>query len=131
MDETTLQRREAILAMLAGLTVTITGCGGGGGNSGNSAGTNNPTAVGGDRHGSITANHGHTAVITLAQLQAGNAVTLDIRGSADHNHRVELTAAEVRTLAGGGEVTKVTTSTDGHNHQINFRPGTPVEGPGY
>lgn len=124
MSDATVPRREAILSLLAGLSVTITGCGGGGSSRGGATGA---TGVSGDRVGSITANHGHSAVITQAQLLAGNAVVLDIQGSAQHNHRVELSAAEVRSLAGGGEVTKITTSADGHDHQVTFRPGAPVE----
>jgi hypothetical protein len=36
----------------------------------------------------ISANHGHSAVITGAQLTAGGAVELNIRGTATHAHTV-------------------------------------------
>src|SRR5688572_15014273 len=69
------------MALFAIAVMATTACGDGG-----------PVSVGPggitDRTGSISANHGHEAVITSAQLTAGNAVTLDIRGTADHSHTV-------------------------------------------
>ena len=123
--------REAVLAMLAGVTVTVTGCGGGGG--GNPAGpSGGSTGAASDRVGLIVGNHGHTAVITSAQLVAGNAVELDIRGTADHPHRLTLTADEVRTIAAGREVSKTSSDTLEHTHLVTFRPGTPTPpDPGY
>jgi hypothetical protein len=63
------------------------------------------------------------AVITSAQLLAGNAVELDITGSADHPHRLVLNAAEVREIAAGRELSKETSSTMLHTHMVTFRSG--------
>ena len=93
MNEVDLGRRRftlaSALALLAGVSVTITACGGSsspgptgpsdGGNSGN-----------GGVAGTISSNHGHVARITGAELTAGGALSLDISGTAGHPHTVEL-----------------------------------------
>jgi hypothetical protein len=109
--------RHSILAMLAGVTITISACGD----------DSSPTSPGpsGGRTGSVSANHGHSAVITGAQLTAGGAVVLNIRGSATHPHAVELSAAEIGQVAAGQRVSKVS-STDNspdagrHSHVVTF-----------
>lgn len=114
-----LDRREfttaTLMALLSGVTVTVIGCD-----------SESPTAPNaGDVAGSVTANHQHSAIITDAQLDAGNAVTLDIRGGADHPHTVQLTMNEVGQIAAGQRVSK-TSSTDGsatfgiHSHTVIF-----------
>lgn len=139
MKDDELTRREftvaSALAMLSGVTITLTGCGdsatmptqtqppppatgGGGGGTGS-----------GDRSGFITNNHGHTAVITAAELAAGEDMMLNIEGEAGHPHRVELTAAEVQQIAGGMRVTKGSTTlredplypeVGEHAHNVTF-----------
>ncbi len=116
-----MTRREftlaSALAMLSGVTITISGCGGGGG-----GGISNPTPPTnpGDETGSVSANHGHVAVITAAELAAGAALNLNIAGQAGHPHTVTLSAAEVMQIAGGARVTKTSTTVDSHNHQVTF-----------
>jgi hypothetical protein len=114
-------------AMLGGAAITITGCGGGG-----TGPSNNPTptptsAASGDEAGIVATNHGHIAIITAAQLQAGGGLTLDIQGDAPHTHSVTLTASEVGSIAGGTTVTVGSSSTDGggsyggvHQHAVTF-----------
>ncbi|MGE0454915.1 MAG: hypothetical protein AB7O37_09580 [Vicinamibacteria bacterium] len=106
-----------ILALLSGVAISVTGCGGGG--SGSPSGPSTPAASG-DKSGTVSANHGHTAVITAAQLQAGGAVALNIRGSSDHPHTLSLTAAQVASIAGGTRVTQTSSSDDGHSHDVTF-----------
>ena len=108
---------QSILAMLAGVTITINACGD----------DDSPTAPspGDGRTGNVSANHGHTPTITAAQLMAGNAVTLNIRGTATHPHTVELSAAEVSQIAGGQRVSKASSTDDSpdagrHNHVVTF-----------
>jgi hypothetical protein len=89
-----LGRREftlaAALAALSGVTITISACGGG--SSPSSPSTPGPTPAptptpsSGDKAASISANHGHTAVITAAQLAAGSAVTLELTVGNGHTH---------------------------------------------
>ncbi len=54
----------------------------------------------GDKVGSISDNHGHSAVIAGAKLTAGAAISLDIQGTATHTHTVDLSAAEIASIAG-------------------------------
>ena len=116
-----LDRREftaaAVMAMLAGVSITVSGCGGGGGGGGSPT---QPTPEGGDKLGNITANHGHVARITAAELTAGNAITLQIRGDSDHPHTVALTAAEVVSIRSGQRVGKASSEDDFHTHTVTF-----------
>jgi hypothetical protein len=113
-----LGRREftaqTVLALLSGITITISGCDEG------SPTRPTPPPGGADVTGSVSANHGHSAVITSAQLTAGNAVVLDIRGNADHPHTVELSAAEVMQIASRTRVSKQSSSDAGHAHTLTF-----------
>jgi hypothetical protein len=118
--ESKVTRREfsvqAALLMLGGAAITISGCGGGGGSS-NPAG---PSLGPGDKAGSVSANHGHTAVITAAQLSAGGALNLGIRGSSNHPHSISLSASQVSTIASGGRVSVTSTVDDAHDHTVTF-----------
>lgn len=128
----TLDRREftleATLALLSGVTITVAGCGGGGGGGGGGAGGGGggpygptpPTPAQGDKSGAISDNHGHSAVIRSAELSAGNAITLNIAGSAGHPHLVELSAAEVVQVANNQRVSRVSSTTDAHMHTVTF-----------
>ena len=123
-EKRTLDRREftlaAALAALSGVAITISGCGGSGGGS-PSAPTSPPTSSGsGDKTGVIGANHGHVAVITAAQLSAGGGVILNIRGTSDHPHTVELSAAEIGSIAANQRVSKESSTDDGHSHSVTF-----------
>jgi hypothetical protein len=130
--EVDLGRRQisamAALALLGGATITIAGCGGGGGSPsapsaappagappGPATGTGN-----GDKVGLVSDDPRHQAVITSAQLSAGGALTLDIRGSAGHSHIVELSAQEVETIRNGQRVMKQSSTTLGHSHLVTF-----------
>ena len=99
------------------MTITVSGCGGGGGDSATSP---SPQTV--DNVGTISANHGHSAVITAAQLTAGNAISLSIRGSATHPHTVELTQNDLSQINASQAVTKQSSSDDDdrHSHSVTF-----------
>ena len=122
-DRDGLDRREftvaAVLAALSGVTITISGCGGGG-----SSPTNpNPvpsTNPGDKAASSITGNHGHTAVVEAARLTSGTTVALDIRGTADHPHSLELSAAQVQQIAANQRVSKESTVDQSHSHTVTF-----------
>jgi VCBS repeat-containing protein len=114
-----------VLALLGGATISISGCGGGGSSSpsspsGGPTPSPGPTPASGDRTGSISANHGHAAVLTAAQLQAGGAVTLGIQGAGDHPHSVGLSAAQVQAIASGQRITQESTVQDSHAHDVTF-----------
>jgi len=116
---------EMAMALLGGASITIA-CGGGGGGS-----PSGPTAVptpaptpSDEKAGVIAQNHGHEAILTGAQLQAGNALLLDIMGVAAHGHTVELSGEEVGRIRGGNRVEKTSTEQVGlfgpHTHVVRF-----------
>jgi hypothetical protein len=122
--------REASLAFLGGIAVTVSACGGGGGGGNDSSPTSpggGSTAGSGDKVGDVSANHGHRAVITAAALAAGGAVQLDIAGDAGHPHRVDLPAQAVQEIRDGRSVQKDSTTTDGHMHVVTFNPQSSEE----
>ena len=120
-SESLLDRREftlqLVLAVLSGATVTILpACGGGGNPPGPS-----PNPGGGNGiAGTVTANHGHTATISNAQLSEGNSVRLDIRGGADHPHTVDLTAGQVMQIAQRERVSVESSNDVAHTHTVIF-----------
>jgi hypothetical protein len=135
-----LDRREftlqAALALLAGTTITVAGCGGSGSPAGSSpitpgAPTTTGTTGSADMQGNISGNHGHSATITAAQLAAGNTLTLTITGAADHPHVVELTAADLGRLSSNQSVSKDTSVMAAHHHTVTFSRGNEAPGPGY
>ncbi len=115
-DEHLLTRREfnleTVLAILAAATITITGCG--------DDEPTGPTAQPGDRVGVVSANHGHTAIITAVQLNGNQTVTIDMRAQATHNHTLTLTVAELTAIAANTRVEKISSTDDGHNHTVTF-----------
>jgi hypothetical protein len=122
-----LDRREfftaaSAMTLLSGVAITITGCGGYGGSpTSPSSSTPPPTSSGGgDVSGSVSANHGHTAVVTRAQLTSGADVNLDIRGDANHSHTVRLSQADLTAIAAGTRVSRESSSDDAHTHSVTF-----------
>jgi VCBS repeat-containing protein len=118
-DQNLLTRREftleSALAILSAATITITGCGDGDNGQGPSP------QPGGGEVGTISANHGHTATISAAQITGGGAiVSLDIRGSATHPHTIDLTAAQVVSIGQNQQVSVVSTTNDAHSHTVTF-----------
>lgn len=119
-SDSLLDRREftlqLVLAVLSGATITVaSACGDGGGSpSAPDPGGSN------DIMGTVSANHGHEATITGAQLSAGNSVTLNIRGGADHPHTVELGAGQVMQIAARQRVSVQSTTDVAHAHTVVF-----------
>ena len=117
----------AVLALLGGATISIWGCREGAPTSGAVVGpaptlpppTPTPTPVA-DETGVFLANHGHEALIAGAALVAGNAVRLDIRGTANHPHTLELSAEEIVAIAAGLRVGKESSEEKGHTHYVIF-----------
>ena len=109
---------QSALAMLSGVAITLSSCGDS--NSSTAPSTTSTSTPAGANIGVVGSNHGHTAVITSAQLTTANAVSLDISGSADHSHTVNLTDAEVGQIAGGTRVQKGSSNDDGHAHTVTF-----------
>jgi copper homeostasis protein CutC len=106
---------DAALAILAGCVITIadTACG---------SSTSPTPAAPADVNGVIAANHGHIAVIMGAQITAGNAVSLDIRGTATHTHTVAISQSDLTTLKNRQTVATNSTTDASHSHAITFTP---------
>jgi len=127
--------QEASLAFLAGVTVTVTACGGGGGGGDYQSPTasSTPPTASGSKTGQIASNHGHLAVITAAELQAGGALRLDIAYTAGHSHIVDLPAQAVQQIRDGKPAQKESTLTDApslggpHTHMVTFNAEVPEE----
>lgn len=113
---------DAALALLAGCVITvIDAC------SKDDSNPTTPTAAVADVNAVISANHGHTGVVTSAQITAGNAVTVNIQGTAVHSHTVSLSQADLQTLKNRQPVSR-DSSTDPSNafgvhlHTVTFTP---------
>jgi hypothetical protein len=123
-DRTSLTRREftleTALAILGGCVITIgdTACG-------DSMPPTTPTPAppaSSDVNGTVSANHGHVAVITGAQMTTGSAVALDIRGTATHPHTVMVSQADLTSLKNRQASTLQSSTDNGHSHTVTFTP---------
>ena len=114
--------RQAVVAILSAATITIADCGGGGSSPAPTPppGGGGGGGGGGDVAGTVSANHGHTAVVTAAQITAANAVNLDIHGTADHPHTLSLTAAEIGMIGSRQTVAKTSSNDNSHSHTVTF-----------
>jgi hypothetical protein len=128
MLERSINRRQftvaSAMAILGGVAITITSACGGSSSAPSAPSTPAPTPTpipaAADKVGAISDNHGHSAVITGAQLTTGGALSLDIRGTATHTHTVELSAAEIASIAGNQRVAKSSSTTSEHDHTVTF-----------
>jgi hypothetical protein len=99
---------KAASALFSGMAVQILGC---------DALNNNPA---GEISGQISDNHGHIAVITKVQLDGGWAITLNIQGSADHDHTVDLIRQDMADIKSGMRASRYSSTNSGHNHLVTF-----------
>jgi hypothetical protein len=102
---------EAARLLLGGAAIAISGCG-----SDSSPTASSPLT---DVEGRVSSNHGHTAVISAAQLGEGGGLELSIQGEASHAHTLSLTADEVRSVGTGLRVAKES-SGGRHTHSVTF-----------
>jgi hypothetical protein len=128
-ERKTLGRREftvaSAMAVLSGVAITLTACGGDSDSpaapsAAPNPGTNPAPAPAGDKVGTVGSNHGHAAVITGAQLTAGEELSLDIQGESSHPHTVALTADEVMAIAANQRVSKESSVDASHSHTVTF-----------
>jgi hypothetical protein len=104
---------EWAMAILSAATITIS-CGD------DDKPTTAPTPPAVDKQGTISANHGHVATITAAQLSSPTVISLNIQGMATHAHIVDLTAAEVTSIGANAQVSKISSTDSAHNHTVTF-----------
>lgn len=129
-ERKTLGRREftvaSAMAVLSGVAITVTGCGGSSESGSSPTASSAPAApapapgAGTDKVGTVSSNHGHSAVITGAELTAAGALSLNITGTADHPHTVTLSADEVQQIAAAARVSKESSTDASHSHTVTF-----------
>jgi hypothetical protein len=113
----------AAMAVLSGVAITVSGCGGGGSSASPAAPSpagSGSTPASTDRTGSVSSNHGHSAVVASAQLGASGGITLNIQGTAGHPHTVALTGADLSAIAGNQRVSKESSNDASHSHTVTF-----------
>ena len=132
MEDEGVSRRtftlEAALAVLGSVTISISGCREAAdpvspdpAPTPTAAPAPTPTPVPlADKTGVFLANHGHVAVIAAAQLTLRGALRLDIRGTANHPHILELSAEEIAAIADSHQVGKESSEEKGHTHYVTF-----------
>ena len=74
----------------------------------------------GDVLGSISANHGHIAILRASDFNSPRAIAVDIRGNATHPHLIELTVSQLTTIGNGGRVSVGSSIDEGHSHTVTF-----------
>ena len=129
MNNGTLSRREFTLEwammVLSGVIITVTGCSDTSPSSPSPAPAPAPSPppaapTPGAVQGSVSANHGHIATITAAELAGGSDIILQIQGDADHDHSVMLAASDLSQIAGGERVSRESSNDQAHTHFVTF-----------
>lgn len=100
---------EGALALLGGVLITVGGC----------ESPTEPSPVDVDVTGVVASNHGHVVTIVAAQLRAGEALELDIRGAAGHTHVVSLSTIDLALIRNGARIQRESSGTR-HTHLVTF-----------
>jgi hypothetical protein len=115
----TLTRKEflsTVVTAVAGAAgvAWLAGCGSSdddGGSTGGDCLANGTTAA-------ISGNHGHTLMVSKADVMMAAAHTYDITGAADHTHMVTISAGAFGMLASNQSVMTISTTGANHTHNI-------------
>jgi hypothetical protein len=107
---------EALMAVLAGYVITVSEA------CGSKSTPTQPGPTVSDITGTISANHGHTAVVSAGMINAGAAVNLPIQGTATHPHLVAISAADFANLKNRQTVTITSSLDNNHTHVVTFTP---------
>ena len=101
-----------------GWAFALGGCGGGGGDY-NAPSPPPPAPAVTCNATLITGNHGHSLSIPIADLNSSVAMSYGIQGTADHSHQVSFSAAQLAQLRAGQTVTVTTSASAGHTHDLS------------
>jgi hypothetical protein len=116
LEKNVMGRREfigaAAAALFAGVAISVTGCGS----------TEDEDAPAGSKEAVVETVNGHTheAYISKVQMDAGNAVTIDLATASGHTHTADLTAQQVVDIKAGTKVTVTSSTTGSHAHGVTF-----------
>jgi hypothetical protein len=114
MQDPRVYAGRTLLAVVLCSTLAFVGCGD------DDESPTGPSGVTQDVSGVIANNHGHTAVVTAAQISAGRAITIDIRGTADHSHTLDLTNDDMVRLQQRQRVERDVSANNTHTHRVTF-----------
>jgi hypothetical protein len=104
----------------ASLGLTLFACGGSSVPSPD-ADDSHPNQASCTQHGTtstIGANHGHVLVVAKDDVVAGAAATYHIKGSADHDHTVDLTVTDFASLQQNRAIVTTSSVDASHSHPI-------------
>jgi hypothetical protein len=102
----------------------LQGCGGSGGDGGKASATSSDfsmiTACGPI---TIANNHGHALAISVAELVSTSSRVYSVAGTANHDHTITLSPAQLATLKAGNQVIVTSTVSDAapygaHSHDV-------------
>jgi hypothetical protein len=104
---------ESAAALLGGATLLVSACA-------SEAPTTPETPE--DEVGAIALTHGHRAVVTAAQLAAGGALRIEIKGESIHGHALDLLPDDLARIRRGEAVTVLSAPgwEDKHDHRVTF-----------
>jgi len=110
-----ISRKDLLRSALAAVGVNAlgTGCGGD-----DSSGPSESSCS-----SEIVDNHGHTLVVSQAEVQAAADKVYSIKGSAAHTHEVTITSSHFGDLKTGKLVALTSTTAAGHSHSITVQCG--------
>ena len=66
----------------------------------------------------ISANHGHVAMVPAADVMAGVEKSYNIKGGSAHPHMITITAAQFAMIKAGTPVTVTSSNDAGHTHNV-------------
>jgi hypothetical protein len=66
----------------------------------------------------ITGNHGHALTIAATDLDSPVDRTFSIAGTADHDHTITLSVAQLQSIKAKMGATTVSSITVGHSHDV-------------
>ncbi|HVV88595.1 MAG TPA: hypothetical protein VHE35_36375 [Kofleriaceae bacterium] len=116
-----MNRREFLADCLAvpvaGLAVVSAACGSD--DAGATVDAGPPNCLQNGTQVTIFANHGHSMIVSIADIQAGADKVYELAGT-DHTHMVTVTASGFGMLAGDQSVTVRSTTDAGHSHAISI-----------
>lgn len=101
-----------------GWVLLMAGCGGGGSDSNAGVQAPAPAPAAGCSATLVTNNHGHTLSIPAADLNSTVAMSYSIQGTADHPHQITFSAAQLAQLKAGQAVTVTSSAAQGHTHDV-------------
>lgn len=66
----------------------------------------------------ISSNHGHSVIVSKADVLAATAKTYSITGTSNHDHSITVTASDFESLKKNQSITITSTSDGTHTHSV-------------